>query len=82
MNSLPVNIKLLRKIKTKLDSIMNAPGTKVQIRGDELCNHVLRDEWVRKELKDQRGFYRFIKDQHDKGIMKQIVPNYQVDAYD
>ena len=56
MKSLPLNIKLLRKIKTKLDYIMNAYGTKVEIRGDELCAHVLRDEWVKKNLKIREVF--------------------------
>ena len=79
MNKLPKDIKLLKRIGERLDSLMNDQYTSFEIRSNELYDYAKKDEFLSSEFKNQIEFNRFLRKQHDKGILKQIIPNCRVD---
>lgn len=81
MNTLPTEIKILKSIKKILDSLMADNGTRLEIRANELYEHVIKESDLRNTFRYAADFNRFLRQQHDKGFMKQIIPNYRVDTF-
>ena len=79
MNKLPKDIKLLKRIGERLDSLMKDQYTSFEIRSNELYEYANRDKFVSSEFKNQIEFNRFLRKQHDDDILKQIIPNCRVD---
>ncbi|MCL4641315.1 MAG: hypothetical protein M5Z89_20120 [Olivibacter sp.] len=82
MTNLPYEIKALKKIKERLDLLMSERGTPVEIRSNALYDSVVRDGELRTLFPNQKTFNQFLRQQHDRGILKQIIPNYRVDTSD
>lgn len=80
MKSLPEEIKVLRLIKKRLDDLVSNNITTVEIRSNELYEFAIKDPIVKSYFKDGKEFNRFLRENHNNGIMKQIIPNYNVDT--
>lgn len=80
MGSLPLEFKILRRIKEKLDKLMSDRGTPVEIRSNFLYDYIIRDDELKRVFTNQRVFNQFLRAQHDDGNLKQIIPNYRVDT--
>ncbi|MCD1117551.1 hypothetical protein [Chryseobacterium turcicum] len=81
MKSLPQEIKILKLIKERLDILMSNRETAVEIRSNELYEFVKKDPILNSYFKDGKMFNQFLRQYHNNGIMKQIIPNYSVDTY-
>lgn len=71
---------LLETIKRILDGIMNDPGTGVQIRLTELYDHARRDAAIAQAFPSPKQFNQFMRAHHQRGVLKQVIPNYTVDT--
>lgn len=80
MKTIPQEIKILKLIKNRLDLLMSNNETSVEIRSNELYEFAKKDSVISSYFKDGREFNRFLKKNHNNGIMKQIIPNYSVDT--
>lgn len=80
MEPLPSRIKNLRGIKKCLDYKMSKAHTPVEIRATDLYDEVKKNTVLQERFPTPRDFNRFLRLQHDKGVMKQIIPNYYVDT--
>ncbi|MET4142038.1 hypothetical protein ABIB30_004431 [Pedobacter sp. UYP1] len=80
MESLPLEFKILRRIKMKLDKLMSDRGTPVEIRSNFLYDYIIKDEDLKKVFTSQMMFNQFLRAQHNGGNLKQIIPNYKVDT--
>ena len=80
MEALPLTIKTLKRIKEKLDALMSDGGTPVEIRAIDLYECISKDNQLKALFPDSRTFSRFLRKQHDAGILKQLIPNYRVDT--
>lgn len=74
------SIKLLKQIKKVLDTLMHASGTKTVIRLNELTEYLLRDPMIREAMPTPKAISQFLRDQHQQGILKQLIPNCHVDT--
>lgn len=81
MKSLPEEIKILKLIKARLDILMANGETAVEIRSNELYDSVKKDPVLNTYFKDGKIFNQFLRQYHNNGIMKQIIPNYNVDTF-
>ncbi|MCY1661034.1 hypothetical protein [Chryseobacterium sp. SL1] len=81
MQSLPNEIKILKLIKRRLDILMANGETAVEIRSNELYDSVKKDPVLNSYFKDGKMFNQFLREYHNNGIMKQIIPNYNVDTF-
>lgn len=79
MKKLPEDLKILKRIAERLDSLMNDSYTSVEIRSNELYDYAIKDKFLSSKFFNQRDFNRFLRKQHDKGYLKQIIPNCRVD---
>ncbi|MEQ7802212.1 hypothetical protein ABDJ41_20620 [Pedobacter sp. ASV1-7] len=82
MESLPPEIKALKRIKELLDKLMSDRATPVEIRSNALYECFTKDSQLRKIFPVQRTFNQFLRQQHDTSILKQLIPNYRVDTSD
>jgi len=73
-------IRVLRRIKAVLDKLMNDPSTRVEIRLNELYDHLRRDPEISDLLPNPIRMSQFLRAQHQEGVMKQVIPNYRVDT--
>ncbi len=80
MNSLPTEIKTLRKLGVVLDKLMSDSGTTVEVRANEFYHHVIKHPELKSEFPTSTEFSRFLRVQHDQGIMKQFI-DYRVDTF-
>ncbi|MEQ9404333.1 MAG: hypothetical protein RIM99_12140 [Cyclobacteriaceae bacterium] len=71
---------LLKGVKQILDKVMNDPMTKVEIRSNELYDHVKLSSSLKSMFRNQKVFNQFLREQNDSGLMKQVIPNYSVDT--
>jgi len=81
MKSLPQEIKILKLIKEKLDKLMSDSETALEIRSNELYDFVKKHPTLNSYFNDGKMFNQFLREYHNNGIMKQIIPNYRVDTY-
>ena len=79
MKKLPEDLKILKRIGERLDLLMKDPYTSVEIRSNELYEYAIKDKYLTSKFKNQREFNQFLRKQHDKGYLKQIIPNCRVD---
>lgn len=79
MKKLPEDIKVLKRIGERLDSLMKDAYTSVEIRSNELYEYAIKDKYLSSKFYNQREFNQFLRKQHDKGYLKQIIPNCRVD---
>ena len=79
MKKLPKDLKLLMRIGERLDSLMKDQYTSVEIRSNELYEYAIKDKHLFSKFHNQIEFNRFLRKQHDKGFLKQIIPNCRVD---
>ncbi|HWV72343.1 MAG TPA: hypothetical protein VN040_11530 [Pseudosphingobacterium sp.] len=82
MKNLPSEIKALKRIKERLDHLMSEHGTPIEIRSNTLYDSVVREGELKTLFPDQKAFNEFLRQQHNNGILKQIIPNYRVDTSD
>lgn len=82
MDSLPPEIKAMKRIKEMLDKLMSDSATPVEIRSNALYECIIRDSQLRKTFQTQRTFNQFLRQQHNNSILKQFIPNYRVDTSD
>lgn len=80
IQGLPKEIKILKLIKIRLDILMANGETVVEIRSNELYGSVKKDPVLNTYFKDGKIFNQFLREYHNNGIMKQIIPNYNVDT--
>ncbi len=80
MESLPKEIKVLRRIKGSLDKLMSDRATPVEIRSNDLYEFIIKDEQLKKLFPYQKIFNQFLRKEHDSGVLKQIIPNCRVDT--
>jgi len=52
----------------------------VEIRSTDLYEEVKRNVVLKERFPTSKEFNRFLRLQHDQGVMKQIIPNYDVDT--
>lgn len=79
MKKLPEDLKILKRIAEKLDLLMKDPHTPVEIRSNDLYDYAIKDKLISSNFFNQRDFNRFLRKQHNKGYLKQIIPNCRVD---
>jgi len=79
VKKLPKDLKLLMRIGERLDSLMKDQYTSVEIRSNELYEYAIKDKHLFSKFHNQIEFNRFLRKQHDKGFLKQIIPNCRVD---
>lgn len=77
MKSLPENIKILKLIKKDLDTYMSDSSAPLEVRSNDLYAHLKN---ARLCFADQKAFNRFLRKQHNDGILRQIIPNCRVDT--
>lgn len=82
MDSLPPEIKALRRIKELLDKLMSDRATPVEIRSNALYECITKDSHLRKIFPVQKTFNQFLRQEHNNSILKQLIPNYRVDTSD
>lgn len=80
MNKLPEEIVLLKRIKAKLDELMSANGTQVEIRSTDLFDYLKKDLTLALKFPTNRKFNTFLRNQNKIGNMKQFIPNFRVDT--
>lgn len=79
MEALPQNIKYLKEIKELLDQYMMDPSTRVEIRTTDLYDLVKKRKQLNKVFPTSYKFNRFLREEHQKGVLLQIIPNCRVD---
>lgn len=79
MKKLPEDLKILKRIAERLDSLMTDPHTSVEIRSNELYDYAIKDKLLSSKFFSQIDFNKFLKKQHFKGYLKQMIPNCRVD---
>ena len=57
MNKLPKDIKLLKRIGERLDSLMKDQYTSFEIRSNELYEYANRDKFLSSEFKNQIRYF-------------------------
>lgn len=80
MENTPPYLKNLKLIKECLDKLMANRGTAVEIRSNELYDHISKNPVLRKSFPTPGMFNHFLKTHHNDDILKQIIPNYRVDT--
>ena len=63
-----------------LDQLMNDQGTGVEVRLNELYEHARRSTLLHAEFPTAKAFSRFMREQHQTGYLKQVIPNCAVDT--
>jgi ribonuclease HI len=79
VKKLPEDLKILKTIGERLDSLMTDSYTSVEIRSSELYDYAVKDKFLSSKFLSQIDFNRFLRKQYDKGYLKQIIPNCRVD---
>ena len=79
MEALPQNLKLLIQIKEILDQYMMDPSTPVEIRSTDLYDLVKNQKQLKKAFPTSYKFNRFLREEHHKGVLLQIIPNCRID---
>lgn len=79
LKKLPEDLKVLKRIAERLDSLMRDSYTSVEIRSNELYDYAIKDKLLSSKFYNQIDFNRFLRKQHKKGYLKQIIPNCRVD---
>lgn len=82
MEALPQNLKYLKEIKELLDQYMMDPSTPVEIRTTDLYDLVKNRKQLKKAFPTSYKFNRFLREEHQKGVLLQIIPNCRVDDTD
>ena len=59
---------------------MSDSGTALEIRSNELYEFAKRDPVIDSYFKNGTQFNQFLRENHNNGYMKQIIPNYNVDT--
>lgn len=80
MENLHEEIKILKRIKERLDKLMCDRATPVEIRSNSVYECIVKDEHLRRLFRNQTMFNQFLRRQHNNDILKQIIPNYRVDT--
>jgi len=80
MENIPPYLKSLKLIKESLDKLMANRATAVEIRSNELYDHISKNPVLKKSFPTPGMFNHFLKKQHKDNILKQIIPNYRVDT--
>lgn len=80
MRNLPPDIDALKRIKARLDKLMSDRGTPIEVRSTALYAYSIGDEHLKTIFPDHKSFNHFLRIQHAKDILKQIIPNYRVDT--
>lgn len=77
----PEDLSLLFTIKRVLERLMADPGTGVYVDVAELYDHARRKSPVAKAFPSAKALSRFLRTQHEKGILKQVIPHYSENVF-
>lgn len=80
IKSLPLEYKLLKMISRYIDDYFAGMEFQKVVRADDIYIFLSRKEDFKKHIKDSIQFSRFLRDMHQKGLMKQFIANYDVDT--
>ena len=80
MNIIPDYLRYLKKIKQLLDIYLADPYSPMEIRSTDLHDLIIKDQELARIFEYPRDFNRFLRKQHDDGVLQQIIPNCSVDT--
>ncbi|MGL4581551.1 MAG: RNase H family protein [Flavobacterium sp.] len=78
---MPSDIKLLVTIRDQLNSYFADQPTKVELRSTDLYDEIRKNKALKERFPHPVLFNRFLRKQHQEGILKQIIPNCKIDTY-
>lgn len=80
MNGIPRSIVLLQIIKKHLERYFSMPANSRLIRSTELYDFLKRQPDFSRMVESKYAFSRFLRKMHDENILKQVIPNVEVDT--
>lgn len=78
---MPSDIKLLVTIRDQLNNYFADQPTKVELRSTDLYDEIRKNKALKERFPHPVLFNRFLRKQHQEGILKQIIPNCKIDTY-
>ena len=78
---MPSDIKLLVTIRDQLNQYFADAPTKVELRSTELYDEIRKNKALKERFPHPVLFNRFLRKQHQEGVLKQIIPNCKIDTF-
>ncbi|MDM1346506.1 RNase H family protein [Myroides marinus] len=78
---MPSDIKLLVTIRDQLNQYFTDQPTKVELRSTDLYDEIRKNKALKERFPHPVLFNRFLRKQHQEGVLKQIIPNCKIDTY-
>ena len=80
MEKLPKDYSLLRELKIRIDEYFRTCNTKKVARSNDIYDYVHNKEPFKTEFHTAIEFNRFLRRNHDKGVLTQLIPNSTIDT--
>ncbi len=80
MKTIPQSIVLLQIIKKHLDRYFAMETNSQMIRSTDLYDYLKKQSDFKEKVWSPYAFSRFLRKMHDENILKQIIPNVEVDT--
>lgn len=78
---MPSDIKLLVTIRDQLNQYFADQPTKVELRSTDLYDEIRKNKTLKERFPHPVLFNRFLRKQHQEGVLKQIIPNCKIDTF-